>query len=113
MIDHINRDRLDNRHSNLREVSRSINATNAKVRSDKTQDLPRGVVYRPSDLTPRKDGKGQKRYENFEVQWSIEGKRHTKSFSVKKYGGYDLAKQAAINFRNEKLEEMKIQSDPT
>lgn len=36
MIDHINRDRLDNRKINLREVTRSINATNAKVRSDKT-----------------------------------------------------------------------------
>ena len=45
VIDHINRDKLDNRRSNLRVVSRSINSTNACIRSDKTQDLPRGINY--------------------------------------------------------------------
>lgn len=85
VIEHINRDRTDNRKSNLREVGRSINSTNAKVRSDKAQDLSRGIVFRLDDPTPRKDGKGQKRYANFEVQWSVEGKRRSKSFSLRKY----------------------------
>ena len=111
VIDHINRDRLDNRKQNLRETSRSINSTNAKIRSDKKQDLPRGIVYRPENKEKRNDGKGQKRYESFEVQWSLNGKRHTKTFSVKKFGSYDTALKEAINFRNKKLEEMKIQSN--
>lgn len=108
VVDHINRDKLDNRKNNLREVSRSINSTNAKIRSDKKQNLPRGVIYRPEDKEPRKDGRGQKRYASFEVQWSSEGKRKTKTFSINKYGSYEKAKQAAINFREEKLKEMKI-----
>lgn len=113
LIDHINRDKLDNRKNNLRETTRSINSTNAKKRSDKTQlDLPRGVVYRPENPELRKDGKGKKRYESFEVQWSIEGKRHTKTFSVNKYGSKEKARFEAIKFRNTKLEEMKIQSEP-
>lgn len=108
VIDHINRNPLDNRKSNLREVTRSINATNAKARSDKNQDLPRGIVYRKEDPTLRKDGRGKKRYESFEVQWSVEGKRHSKTFSVKKYNGYENALKAAIEFREEKLKELKI-----
>lgn len=110
VIDHINRDRLDNRKSNLREASRSINSTNAKVRSDKTQlDLPRGIVYRAEDKTPRADGRGQKRYESFEVQWSIEGKRRSKTFSIKKYGGYNKALEKAKEFRKVKLQELGIE----
>lgn len=109
VVDHINRDRLDNRKINLRIVTRSINSTNAKIRTDKTQlDLPRGIVYRPEDKRLRADGRGQKRYESFEVQWSIDGKRKTKTFSVNKYGGYEKAKKQAILFRENKLKEMKI-----
>lgn len=108
VIDHTNRDRIDNRKKNLREVSRSINVTNAKERSDKKQDLPRGIVFRKENPEMRADGRGQKRYAGFEVQWSVEGKRKSKTSSLRKYGGYEAAKQEAINFRNQKLEEMKI-----
>lgn len=108
VLDHINRIKTDNRKENLREVSPSINATNACARSDKTQDLPRGIVYRKDDPEPRSDGRGWKHYASFEVQWSIEGIRHHKNFSVRKYGGYDNALQQAKKFREQKLKEMKI-----
>lgn len=36
MIDHIDRDKTNNRISNLRDVPRSVNALNSKIRSDNT-----------------------------------------------------------------------------
>lgn len=65
-------------------------------------------LYISDDKTPRADGRGQKRYKSFEVQWYIEGKRKTKTFSVNKYGSHEEAKKQAILFREKKLEEMKI-----
>lgn len=43
-IDHINRDRDDNRFSNLREVSRSVNLHNSKRRCNNTSGH-KGVSY--------------------------------------------------------------------
>ena len=43
-IDHINRDKEDNRIENLREVSQSCNMQNASIRSDNTSGV-RGVTY--------------------------------------------------------------------
>ena len=44
VIDHINQNKLDNRKHNLRVVSRSINAFNAKIRKDNTSGHP-GVSW--------------------------------------------------------------------
>lgn len=44
VIDHINQDKLDNRKCNLRVVSRSVNAFNAKTRIDNTSGCP-GVSW--------------------------------------------------------------------
>lgn len=103
VIDHINRDKLDNRRSNLRVVSRSINSTNACIRSDKTQDLPRGINY--SRGTPGRS------YPSYNAQISINGKRTVRTFSCHKYGEKE-AKRLAIEWRNEQLAKLKIQSDP-
>ena len=46
-IDHINRDRDDNRIDNLREVSRSMNQYNAGIRSDNKSGF-KGVSYSKS-----------------------------------------------------------------
>lgn len=43
-VDHINRDKLDNRRENLRVVSRTINTNNAKLRKDNTSSF-RGVSW--------------------------------------------------------------------
>jgi len=43
-IDHINRDKTDNRISNLREVSHSCNTRNAKLRVDCTSGI-KGVLF--------------------------------------------------------------------
>ena len=45
VIDHINRDPLDNRKDNLRIVSLSINAQNSKPYKNKLLDLPKGIKY--------------------------------------------------------------------
>lgn len=42
--DHINQNKLDNRHSNLRLVNKSINAFNSKIRTDNTSGY-RGIWW--------------------------------------------------------------------
>jgi hypothetical protein len=48
LVDHINRNKLDNRKSNLRLSNKSLNAANSKVRIDNTSGF-KGVAYN-SDL---------------------------------------------------------------
>lgn len=98
VIDHINRNPLDNRKANLRVVSRSINSTNAKPRTENKSNI-RGVYL-------RKERPGISKA-SWICEWSIEGKRHSKSFSVDKYGN-DEAFRLAVSLREEKMKEMKI-----
>ena len=97
-VDHINRNTLDNRRENLRLVSRSINATNARPRTESKSGV-RGVYFRKERPGIAKAA--------WICEWSIEGERHSKSFSIAKYGeaeAFDLA----CALRKEKLKEMKI-----
>ena len=97
VIDHINRDPLDNRKANLRITSRAINSTNAKKRIENKSGI-RGVY--------RRDARPGISKAAWICEWSDE-KRHSRSFSVEKYGE-DEAFRLACSLREEKMKEMKI-----
>jgi len=83
-IDHINRNGLDNRRSNLRNGSQSVNVKNQSKRKDNSSGKT-GVSFEKSSNCWR-------------VQWPEDGKRKKKAFSANKYG-YEGAKNLAIEFR--------------
>ena len=89
---------MNNRKSNLRIVSRSINSTNAKPRTESKSGI-RGVYF-------RKERPGVAKA-SWICEWSINGKRHSKSFSIAKYGEEE-AFRLACSLREEKMKEMKI-----
>lgn len=98
VIDHINRNPLDNRKINLRITSHSVNSINAKPRKENKSGI-RGVY--------RRDERPGIAKAAWICEWSIDKKRYTKSFSIEKYGE-DEAFRLAETLRQEKIKEMKI-----
>lgn len=98
VIDHTNRNPLDNRKKNLRIVERSINSTNAKARMESQTNI-RGVYFRATRPGISHD--------SWIAEYSENGKRHTKSFSCEKYGKEEAFRRAC-SFRETKMKEMKI-----
>lgn len=83
-IDHINRDRLDNRKFNLKIADNQIQCINRKIQKSNTSGHV-GVFH-------------DKSKDRWMARWQENGKRKTKSFSVNLYG-YEKAKQMAVNYR--------------
>lgn len=92
VIDHIDRNRLNNTLDNLREVSNEINCRNRK--------------YLPNTTTGEQYIGEQPHYYRFVVRWTSENHRHTKCFSYNPnqrktgFANMDYAFIAAIEFRN-------------
>jgi hypothetical protein len=82
-VDHKNRNSLDNRRKNLRPATPQIQALNRGTMSNNTSGR-KGVSLDKNRWC---------------ATWSDEKGHHLKSFSFKKHGGYDAAKEKAIAFR--------------
>jgi hypothetical protein len=84
MVDHIDRDPMNNCLSNLRECNHKINNNN-RNKSESSKAVMLGVTYSERDYS-------------FRARIKQDGKETSKQFSCKKFG-YDEAKQMAIEAR--------------
>lgn len=80
IVDHINRNGLDNTKENLRIVNTSINNRNASLRSDNVSGT-KGVSFE----------KGKR----YKAEWyDLDGNKKSKSFSIAKYGEQEALRLA-------------------
>lgn len=99
IIDHFDRDPLNNRKSNLREATFSVNGHN-KIKSKFNTSGRTGVR-----LKERKD-----RSNSWIGQYDVNGKRYEKGFSIEVYGN-EQAYQMALTFRENGERENNILTD--
>ena len=92
LIDHINRNGLNNKKNNLRKVNNSINKKNMKVRVNNKFGV-NGISFDKSKNVFRV------------IYTDLNYKRHDKNFNINKYGSFELALEAAKIFRKKKEKE--------
>jgi len=91
-VDHINRNCLDNRKSNLRLVNQRIQSINQRMKSNNTSGVT-GVCY-------------DKKFKRWAAQWQdSSGTNCCKCFSSKKYGN-DIARTMAIEHRQRMIQSL-------
>jgi len=96
MVDHINRNPLDNRIINLQKSNHKLNNNN---RNGPKKNEDYGIVGVKFDM----------RYDSFVARIKQDGKEYSKSFNIKKLG-YDEAKEKAINYRKELCEKFNCKN---
>ena len=84
VVDHIDRNTLDNRKSNLLNTDNAGNMKNLSIRKDNRSGR-KGVSYETN--------------RRFKVEWYENGVKKSKSYSINKYG-YDGALDLANKFRD-------------
>lgn len=104
VIDHINRNTLDDRIENLRAVTRKINQRNQSKRSNNATGMTGVCVITNKYL------KANGTYSEYKLYMAIwlntEGKQKSKSFSVSKHGE-DMAFKLACEYRRAMIESLK------
>jgi len=91
-VDHINRNGLDNRKSNLRLVNQRIQSINRGIKSNNTSGMT-GVSF-------------NKKSKSWVAHWrDADGNQFFKWFNSKKYGN-DIAKAKAIEHRQRMMKEL-------
>jgi hypothetical protein len=101
VIDHVDRDKENNKIENLRAVSCKVNSRNTKRYSSNTSGVT-GVSLQTSY-------KSSGNYTAYVANWTdLEGVKHGKSFSILKYGE-ELALKLAEEYRRSKIAELNAQ----
>jgi hypothetical protein len=90
VIDHLNRNTLDNRRDNLQKADYFVNNLNASFSKNNTSGRT-GVKF-----TIPKNGRSPK----WVAQYNVNGRRFSKDFAVSVYG-YERAYALALNFREQ------------
>lgn len=85
VIDHVDRNRANNKISNLRVVTRKENSQNLSIRSDNSSGV-QGVSY-------------DKRDNQWTATWYEEGEQRRKHFPIKNFQSSEDAFQAAVEYR--------------
>lgn len=103
-VDHINGNPSDNRISNLRNVSFSVNSRNRK-------NAPSNTGYVGIIKTRIGYGRGSEKFNDyFLVRWTnIEHKEKTKKFNIKHFETEELALKTSIEYRALMITELNLQ----